>query len=59
MLNQLNADTMKLIGSSDPEAYNENFRKKMSVGYLGTPNDIAGLVSYIASEESHFITGKA
>jgi NAD(P)-dependent dehydrogenase (short-subunit alcohol dehydrogenase family) len=29
----------------------------MSVGYLGTPNDIAGLVSYIASEESHFITG--
>lgn len=29
----------------------------MSVDYLGTPDDIAGLVSYIASEESRFITG--
>ena len=29
----------------------------MSVGYMGLPDDIAGLVSYIASEESHFITG--
>ncbi|OJA16365.1 hypothetical protein AZE42_13409, partial [Rhizopogon vesiculosus] len=59
MLNELNAATMKLIGSSDPETYNENARKKMSVGYLGVPDDIAGLVSYIASEESHFITGQS
>jgi NAD(P)-dependent dehydrogenase (short-subunit alcohol dehydrogenase family) len=29
----------------------------MSVGFLGTPDDIAGLVSYIASDESRFITG--
>ncbi|TFK33366.1 hypothetical protein BDQ12DRAFT_637590 [Crucibulum laeve] len=29
-----------------------------AVGYLGKPNDIASLVSYLASPEAHFITGQ-
>lgn len=32
-------------------------RKNLSVGFLGTPDDVAGLVSYIASDESRYITG--
>ncbi|KAH7929159.1 NAD(P)-binding protein [Leucogyrophana mollusca] len=59
LLDNLNAATMKRIGVSDPQIYNETAKKKMAVGYLGTPNDIAGLVSYLASEESHFITGQS
>ncbi|KAG2138480.1 NAD(P)-binding protein [Suillus clintonianus] len=59
MVNGLNEASMKLTGSSDPDSYNENAKKKMCVGYMGTPDDIAGLVSYIASAESHFITGQS
>jgi len=29
------------------------------VGYLGTPEDIAGLATYLASEESRFVTGQS
>ncbi|KAG1722874.1 NAD(P)-binding protein [Suillus paluster] len=55
----LNAAAMKLRGLSDPDVYDENAKKKICVGYKGTPDDVAGLVSYIASAESHFITGQS
>ncbi|KAG0696166.1 NAD(P)-binding protein [Suillus ampliporus] len=55
MLNSVITATMKLTGLSDRNVYDENVRY---VGYTGTPDDIAGLVSYIASAESHFITGE-
>ncbi|OAX38513.1 NAD(P)-binding protein [Rhizopogon vinicolor AM-OR11-026] len=29
-----------------------------AVGYLGQPEDVASIVSYLASKEAHFITGK-
>ncbi|KAG1804049.1 NAD(P)-binding protein [Suillus subaureus] len=59
MVDGLNEASMKLTGSSDPRGYNENSKKNTCVGYLGVPDDIAGLVSYIASSESHFITGQS
>ncbi|KAH9006534.1 hypothetical protein EDB86DRAFT_3036090 [Lactarius hatsudake] len=33
--------------------------KTAAVGYLGVPNDIAALVSFLASKESHLLTGQA
>jgi len=33
--------------------------EKSAVGRLGTPTDIANLVSFIASKESRFITGQS
>lgn len=51
--------SVKLTGSSDPRGYIEMSKKNTSVGYLGVPDDVAGLVSYIASPESHFITGQS
>jgi acetoin reductase-like protein len=59
MINGLNEATLKLTGSSDPNVYKEKSKKNTCVGYLGVPDDIAGLVSYIASPESHFITGQS
>ncbi|KAG1717604.1 NAD(P)-binding protein [Suillus lakei] len=59
MIDGLNEASMKLTGSSDPDGYNEKSKKNTCVGYLGAPDDIAGLVSYIASAESHFITGQS
>jgi NAD(P)-dependent dehydrogenase (short-subunit alcohol dehydrogenase family) len=29
-----------------------------AVGYIGQPEDVASIVSYLASKEAHFITGK-
>ncbi|KAJ6493216.1 acetoin reductase family protein [Mycena sanguinolenta] len=43
-----------------PGAYIQNLKE--TAGPLkknGTPDDIAGLVSYIASKESHFVTGQS
>ncbi|KAH7915523.1 NAD(P)-binding protein [Hygrophoropsis aurantiaca] len=59
LLDGINAATMERTGIADPQAYNEKAFKRMALGYLGSPTDIAGLVSYLASEESHFITGQS
>ncbi|KAG0697518.1 NAD(P)-binding protein [Suillus ampliporus] len=59
MHNGLNMVKMELKGLSDLNVYKENLKKKIAVGYMGNPDDIAGLVSYIASQESHFITGQS
>ncbi|CCQ74026.1 acetoacetyl-CoA reductase [Magnetospira sp. QH-2] len=36
----------------------ESEAKKIPVGHLGNPEDIASAVLYLASEEAHFITGQ-
>ncbi|KAF9459842.1 acetoin reductase family protein [Collybia nuda] len=33
--------------------------KKTVLGYIGEPEDIASIVSYLASKEAHFITGQS
>ncbi|KAG2360624.1 hypothetical protein BDR07DRAFT_1451937 [Suillus spraguei] len=58
MFDDLNEANVKLTGSSDPNGYIEMVdRAGCSHDFcrvLGVPNDVAGLVSYIASPESHF-----
>ncbi|KAF5371639.1 hypothetical protein D9758_003558 [Tetrapyrgos nigripes] len=36
----------------------ETYRALAPVGYVGKPEDIAALVSYLVSEEAHFVTGQ-
>ncbi|KAK7032769.1 NAD-binding protein [Favolaschia claudopus] len=43
---------------SDIEAMTEMFKQMSPLHMLGTPQDIAGLVSFLASEDSRFITGQ-
>ncbi|KAH9073014.1 hypothetical protein EDB83DRAFT_2313118 [Lactarius deliciosus] len=39
-----------------PGVLEDQLSKTAAVGYLGVPNDIAALVSFIASKESHLLT---
>ena len=37
----------------------EQFTKDTALGQMGLPTDVAALVSYLASKESHLITGQS
>lgn len=37
---------------------NNKEKNDTAVGYLGEPEDVANLVSFLCKKESHFITGK-
>ncbi|KAN0111621.1 Short-chain dehydrogenase/reductase [Russula decolorans] len=37
----------------------DQFTKDTALGYMGLPTDVAALVSYLASKESHLITGQS
>jgi 3-oxoacyl-[acyl-carrier protein] reductase len=37
----------------------QNLAAYIPVGYLGQPEDVAGLALYLASEESRFVTGQS
>ncbi|KIJ62323.1 hypothetical protein HYDPIDRAFT_94665 [Hydnomerulius pinastri MD-312] len=38
--------------------YYKRMADRCAVGYLGKPNDVASIVSYLVSKEAHYITGK-
>ncbi|MBI4187909.1 MAG: 3-oxoacyl-[acyl-carrier-protein] reductase [Chloroflexi bacterium] len=40
------------------EKQKEELQKRISVGYLGTPRDVAEAVAFLASEEARYITGQ-
>jgi NAD(P)-dependent dehydrogenase (short-subunit alcohol dehydrogenase family) len=49
-------DTPMIHLASDEE--NEAFRRRTPLGRLGTPEDVAGAVVFLASDEASFITGE-
>jgi len=51
-------DLESTVGTS-PGVLEEQLSKGAAVGYVGLPNDIAALVSFLASKESHLITGQS
>ena len=52
-LTDTHAHTIHLIRSPLPQ-----IRENSAVKLVGQPEDIAGLVSYLVSDESRFITGR-
>ncbi len=49
----------RINANPDPEAARQAFVARQPMGRLATPEEIAPLVVYLASEESKFVTGQA
>ncbi|MEM3768210.1 MAG: SDR family oxidoreductase, partial [Metallosphaera sp.] len=43
---------------SVPEKVREKFLQRLSIPRVGTPEDVAGLVVFLASDEASYITGE-
>ena len=50
--------TIHLKAFSDPEAALRDFISRQKMGRIGTAEEIAALLVYLASDESNFVTGK-
>ena len=44
--------------ASDPDRLKEAFRRAVPMGRLGRPEDLAGIVAFLASDEAAYITGQ-
>ena len=45
-------------GAGNPEKLREAYRRAVPIGRLGRPDDIAGAVLFLASDDAEFITGQ-
>ena len=50
---------MAVIGSNDIEAAKENSRQMHPIGRLGTADDVARAIVFLASDDARFMTGSA
>ena len=50
---------MAVIGTNDVEAARENSRQMHPIGRLGTPDDVARTIVFLASDDARFMTGSA
>ena len=59
MLSPGPTETPILTGQFDEntDAMRERFKTMIPMGRMGKPEDIAGALLFLASDESHFITG--
>ncbi|KAF8324520.1 short chain oxidoreductase [Amanita rubescens] len=46
------------LGLPSLDAIEESEMKETAVGYLGKPEDVANVISFLVKKESHFITGQ-
>lgn len=58
MLSMMDESFAKSTGGQ-PGDYSKMLKSRVPLGENGTPNDIASMVSYLASQEAHFITGQS
>jgi NAD(P)-dependent dehydrogenase (short-subunit alcohol dehydrogenase family) len=59
MMSSLANDFASVIGSGDAHEWRSRFIAEIPAGRACTPADVAHAVSFLASEESSFITGQA
>ena len=58
MWTELDHKLGSLLGNADGETLRER-AKAITLGRLQTPDDVAGAVSYLASQDSNYMTGQA
>jgi 2-hydroxycyclohexanecarboxyl-CoA dehydrogenase len=45
-------------GAPNPEKLLEAFTRAIPLGRLGQPNDLAGAIAFLASDDASFVTGQ-
>jgi NAD(P)-dependent dehydrogenase (short-subunit alcohol dehydrogenase family) len=54
----LGASRRAARGSEETKRFEEAIHRRIPMGHRGTPDDLVGLVVYLASDASHYLTGQ-